>query len=250
MQPAPRSSPLPALDGLAPALPRLQCRKRPQEEEAGGAPKRRYEQPQLVLDDRELQLELGRHWCKLLYGLDPTPFEQRGEARVAGVLADHMGMATALTPALRALVEQLDARAEAAYREHTGADARLKWKPALRFTKAGEPYVSIKVEVVPPTTSQRAPTQFKVRRADGATAKGQGWPFLEPLLKRCGYFKQGHCRVALQPQYYAKDGTEAGLTLLATHVALWARTEAPGSQALDIDALFPDAELLGDELEA
>lgn len=237
-------------------LARLECRRRPGDEDGPAAAKRpnKFEQPRLLLGDRELQLELSRGWLTLLYGVDTKPFEPRGESAapsqaLRGPPVDAR-LTVALTPAMRARLEALDQRVSQLYAETQGGGDAVEWKPAVRGPTgpSGSYYVTVKALLMPNSAAKRAPTHIKVRHGDGAATKGQGWGYLEPLLKQHGEFRQGYCRVAVVPQIWSMNG-QAGLTLLATQMALWRPEAAWAAAQLDIDVLYPDEELLRDELE-
>ena len=247
---------LASISSIQADLPRLECRKRSNEDEAQSehsSKRSKFEQPKLVLAGatEELQLELNRRWLPLLYPLDTKPFEQRGET--AGARSSAATTAPpvdaratlALTPSLQKKLEALDQRVKQLYCDsQTG---NVEWKSMVRGPGTNQTYyVTVKVPLSP-TTAKRAPTHFKVRHANGTLTKGKGWAYLEPLLKQHGDFRQGFCRVTVLPQIWTMNG-QAGLTLLATQLVLW-RPMADAGLQLDIDALYPDEELLCDELE-
>lgn len=239
---------LASLASLQADLSRLECRRRPDDDHQAKRPK--FEQPPklaLVGAVDELQLELSRAWLPLLFGVDTKPYEGRGEAsaRPAGPPMDARST-VGLTPSLKTKLQAFDARVKEVYLPTVGA--AVEWKPLVREAgAAGAAVVVVKALLAPAAASKRAATQFKVRHGDGTTTKGQAWGYLEPLLKQYGEFRQGFCRAAVHPQLWSMNG-QAGVTLVATQMALW-RPTTTGPQ-LDIDALYPDEELLRDELEA
>lgn len=200
-------------------------------------PESKFQLPQLCMGDRMVFLKLST-WLDLKFGIDTRVWDKPDDAAAR---PENARLHVNLAGAVLTLLEALDAKAQRLF--EAGSGEPLNWQNLVkRSEKSTYLHAIFKVCFQARSTSNVQATEMKIRLPSGGIAKGAGWSFLDAHMASSDGFKDGMCKVLVNPQLWCMNGS-AGLTLNVVALALRPSTKCLEAKHFCIDEVFPDADM-------